>query len=155
MAQNAAEKTVRLYLDSNVILSGLISSQGAPRILLDLLSLDVPLLIGITGQYNLEEIERNLKSRFPQLLSVFKDYLPRMRLEIIDIPPFKDVTPLVKKMSPKDAPVLASAQHAKADYLITGDKKGFPEKVAKPIKIISPDKFLNEVLSKLIYEDAK
>jgi predicted nucleic acid-binding protein len=33
------KKVVRVSLDSNVVLSGLLSERGAPRIILDLLSL--------------------------------------------------------------------------------------------------------------------
>lgn len=141
---------VRLFLDSNVILSGLMSTNGAPRVLLDLLSLEVPLLQGMTGRYNLEEIERNLKRRFPQLVAVYHDYLPRLRLEVIPIPPYKDIKPLLNKMSAKDTPVLASAKNGQADYLITGDKKGFPKKIAQPIIVLPPDRFLNNELPGII-----
>lgn len=144
-------KNVKLFLDSNVILFGLLSSKGAPRVLLDLLSLGVPLIQGMTGRYNLEEIERNLKRRFPELNAIYQEYLPRMRLKVIDIPPYKAVASLMTKMSPKDAPVLASAQLGRVDYLVTGDKKGFPTKVARPIIVIAPDKFLDQVLPRLIY----
>jgi len=54
-----AEKVVRVFLDSNVILSGLISEKGAPRIILDILCLGLPFLTGITGRYNIIEIERD------------------------------------------------------------------------------------------------
>jgi hypothetical protein len=43
-----------------VILSGLLSERGAPRILIDLLSLRLPFLIGSMGRRNLIEIERKL-----------------------------------------------------------------------------------------------
>ena len=144
------EKNVNLFLDSNVILSGLLSAKGYPRIFLDLLSLEVPLLKGMTGQYNIEEIERNLKSKFPEILPVYRDYFPKIKLEIIGIPPLKEIVSLIKKMSPKDAPVLASARLGKADYLITGDKKGFPREVAKPIRILNPADFIEKILPTLI-----
>ena len=80
------KKVVRVFLDSNVILSGLLSERGAPRILLDLLSLRLPFLIGSTGRYNLIEIERNLKNRMPGIGSVYKRYLPRLNLTVIPMP---------------------------------------------------------------------
>jgi len=43
------KKVVRVFLDSNVILSGLLSEKGSPRILLDLLSLRLPFLAGDRG----------------------------------------------------------------------------------------------------------
>ena len=141
---------VRLFLDSNVILSGLISSKGSPRILLDLLSIEVPLLKGITGQYNLDEIERNLARRFPELLSVYREYLPRIHLAVIEIPAYEEIAALTEVMSPKDAPVLAATLAGKADYLVTGNKKDFPKKSADPIRVVTPSDFLNKVLPNLI-----
>lgn len=146
---------VRLFLDSNVILSGLLSTKGAPRILLDLLSLNVPLLKGLTGQYNLDEIERNLRNRFPALLTVYQEFLPRMNLEIIAVPPYETIRHLLKKMSPKDTPVLASARLGKADYLVTGDKRGFPRELAKPMRTITPADFLDKILPDLISREKK
>lgn len=141
---------VRLFLDSNVILSGLMSSKGAPRILLDLLSIEVPLLRGMTGRYNLDEIERNLSRRFPGLLSIYQQFLPRIHLEVIDVPSYKEVEPFLGKMSAKDAPVLASALNGRARYLVTGDKKDFPPALAKPMKVLPPSDFVNKILPPLI-----
>jgi len=146
---------VRLFLDSNVILSGLMSSKGAPRILLDLLSIEVPLLKGLIGRYNLDEIERNLKVRFPDLLPIYQEYLPRLRLDIVEVPPFESLEPLLGKMSANDAPVMASARLGRADYLITGNKKDFPNAVADPVKVLTPSEFLNNVLPSLIVESPK
>lgn len=53
MKKPMAKKAIKVFLDSNVILSGLLSDKGAPRIILDILSLRLPFVIGITGQYNI------------------------------------------------------------------------------------------------------
>lgn len=141
---------VRLFLNSNVILSGLISSKGPPRILLDLLSIEVPLIKGLTGRYNLDEIERNLSRRFPDLLPIYQEFLPRIRLEIIVVPSYREIEPLLGKMSAKDAPVLASAFRGRAHYLVTGNKKDFPAALAKPVRVVTPSDFLNKVLPPLV-----
>jgi predicted nucleic acid-binding protein len=146
----APKNDVRLFLDSNVILSGLISSKGPPRILLDLLSLEVPLLKGLTGRYNLDEIERNLSLRFPSLLPIYREFLPRMHLEVVGVPSYREIEPLLGRMSAKDTPVLASALMGRADYLVTGDKKDFPQALAKPMRVMNPSDFLNKVLPPLI-----
>jgi predicted nucleic acid-binding protein len=57
-----AKKAIKIFLDSNVILSGLLSDKGAPRVILDILCLELPLLKGATGEYNLLEIEKNIFS---------------------------------------------------------------------------------------------
>lgn len=134
---------IRIFLDSNVILSGLLSSRGNPRIILDLLSIKAPLLAGMTGAYNIEEIERNLKTKFPQLESIYREYFPKMNLTVIPLPSYEEIKPFISKMSPKDVPVLVSARSGKADYLITGNKKDFPKELVKPIRLVNPKEFLD------------
>jgi hypothetical protein len=85
------KKVVRVFLDSNVILSGLLSERGAPRIILDVLSLKLPFLIGLTGRYNLIEIEQNLKNKMPGLLVLYKAYLPKLNLKVIPLPRPEDI----------------------------------------------------------------
>jgi predicted nucleic acid-binding protein len=140
-----APKAVRIFLDSNVILSGFISDRGAPRILLDLLSLDLPFLKGLTGQYNLIEIERNLNRKMPGCLPVYKEYFPQLNLEIIPLPSRKDIIKYTGVTAAKDVPVLVSAIKGKADFLVTGDKKDFSQLKLKsplPLRIINPADFL-------------
>jgi predicted nucleic acid-binding protein len=144
------KRDLRLFLDSNVILSSMLSQSGSPKILLDLLSIRVPLIRGFTGRYNLDEIERNLKKKFPHLLAVYRKATPKMNLEILPVPDLKRVAPLISKMSPKDAPVLASAQMGEVDYIVTGDKKGFPKEVAAPIKVINPTDCVTKLIPKII-----
>ncbi len=117
------KKVVRVFLDSNVILSGLLSERGAPRILLDLLSLRLPFLMGSTGRYNLIEIERNLKKKMPGLLFLYKDYLPKLNLKVIPLPRPEDVRGFSGQIAEKDAPVLVSAIQNKADFLVTGGRQ--------------------------------
>src|SRR3990170_7163602 len=109
-----AKRTVRLFLDSNVILSGLLSDRGAPRIILDLLSLGLPFLMGSIGRYNLIEIERNLKKRMPGIWSVYKRYLPRLNLTVIPLPQPEELRQFSGKIADKDIPALVSAIRGKA-----------------------------------------
>ena len=143
----------KVFLDSNVILSGLLSDKGSPRVILDVLSLNLPVLSGMTGKYNIVEIERNLKKKLPGMLSLYKKYLPAMNLKIVPLPSPDIVHKLSKYISGKDAPVLASAVSGKADYLVTGDKKdffkpGFKRKYG--FQILSPSEFVEEVLHEIL-----
>ena len=56
-------KSVRVFLDSNVVVSGLISEVGPPRILLDLVLARISGLHMMTGEYNIVEIERTLRKK--------------------------------------------------------------------------------------------
>ena len=146
-------KVVRVFLDSNVILSGLLSERGAPRILLDLLSLRLPFLMGSTGRYNLIEIERNLKKKMPGLFPLFKDYLPKLNLKVIPLPRPEDVRGFSGQIAEKDIPVLVSAIRSKADFLVTGDIQHFGK--MKGIgeyrcQIVTPSEFIDSILPEIL-----
>jgi predicted nucleic acid-binding protein len=147
------KKVVRVFLDSNVILSGLLSERGAPRILLDLLSLRLPFLIGSTGRYNLIEIERNLKNRMPGIGSVYKRYLPRLNLTVIPMPQSEELREFSGKIADKDIPVLVSAMQGKVDFLVTGDKKHFEKLKGLEryhLRIVTPSEFIDSILPEIL-----
>jgi putative PIN family toxin of toxin-antitoxin system len=151
-----AERAIRVFLDSNVILSGLLSEKGPPGVILDILSLGFSFLIGLTGRYNLVEIERNLKKKLPDLLPVYRKYLPRMNLKTVPLPKPEELKKFFGIIANKDVPVLVSAIESQADFLVTGDKQHF-EKMkmtpSTPFKIVTPGEFLDllgpEILKKI------
>jgi predicted nucleic acid-binding protein len=147
------KKVVRVFLDSNVILSGLLSERGAPRIILDLLSLRLPFLISSTGRYNLIEIERNLKRKIPGLLFLYKAYLPKLNLKVIPLPRPEDVRDFSGQIAEKDIPVLISAMRSKADFLVTGDKQHFGKKKGidkYPFHVVTPSEFIDSILPEIL-----
>jgi predicted nucleic acid-binding protein len=146
-----AKRAVRIFLDSNVILSGLFSDRGAPRILLDILSLNLSVITGVTGRYNILEIERNLKAKLPAAVPVYKEYIGKLNLRIIPIPALEEVKKFAGVIAEKDIPVLVSAMNGKAEYLITGDKKDFGKlKGDYPFKITGPSDFLENILPEIL-----
>lgn len=135
----------RVFLDSNVIISGLLSAKGAPRIILDLLCLHLPNLHGLTGAYNITEIERNLTRKLPVALPVFQEYFPRMNLEIVPLPAFDELEPWHGVIADKDVPVMVSAINAKADFLVTGDTRDFGALMQRddlPLRVLTPAEFV-------------
>lgn len=143
----------KVFLDTNVIISGLLTEDGYPRIILDLLSLNLPSLKGVTGEFNILELKRNIKKKFPALGKPFMEALDRLNLEIVRFPGVKEVGRLKEVIVFKDAPVLASAMGSGCAYLITGDKHFRTSKVKKatsPLKIVSPAEFVEKVLLEII-----
>jgi predicted nucleic acid-binding protein len=153
MKRPMAEKAVRVFLDSNIILSGLISDKGAPRVILDILCLNLPYINGMTGKYNTIEIERNITKQIPDAISLYRKYFPKLNLEIVPLPSIDEVRKFSGHISDKDVPVIISAINGKADILVTGDKKDF-EKLKimgkYPFKILSPTEFLNEIQHEIL-----
>ena len=146
-----AKKGVKVFLDSNVIISGLVSDKGAPRVILDLLCLGLPMLAGATGEYNIIEIERNLIKKMPAALPVYKKYLPLLNLEVIPLPSSGEIKKLSGLTSDKDVPVLASAVSGNVDFLVTGDKKDFIKlKGEYSFKVLSPAEFLDIAMPEVL-----
>ena len=146
-----AKKGVKVFLDSNVIISGLFSDKGAPRVILDILCLGLPVLTGATGEYNLIEIERNLTKKMPDVLPIYKKYLPLLNLEVIPLPSSGEINKLSGTTSDKDIPVLASALRGGVGFLVTGDKKDFIKLKGKyPFKILTPAEFLDVILPEIL-----
>jgi len=149
-----AKRPVKIFLDSNVIISGIFSDKGSPRIILDILCLDFPFIVGATGKYNIIEIERNLKRKMPKAFPLYQEYFPNLNLEVISFPSKKEIETYLGYTSDKDVPVLVSAVKGKADFLITGDKKDFSElkkNTDLELKILSPSEFLD--IFRRLYED--
>ncbi len=148
-----AGSVVRVFLDSNVILSGLFSETGPPRMILDIFCLDLPILHGMTGAFNLIEIERNLQKKMPAALPVYHEYFKKIRLEVVPMPERTLVQKLSGSTADKDLPVLPSAILGKADYLVTGDKKDFSKNKLKgtyTFKIVTPAEFVDQVLPEML-----
>jgi predicted nucleic acid-binding protein len=150
-------KVVKVFLDSNVILSGLLSERGAPRIILDLLELKLPFVFGTqggsTGRYNLIEIERNLKKKMPSLFFLYKSYLPKLNLRIIPLPKPEEVRGFSGQMAEKDIPVFLSAIRSKADFLVTGDKQHFGKMKGLekyPLHVVTPSEFIDSILPEIL-----
>ena len=149
-----AKRPVKIFLDSNVIISGFFSNKGSPRIILDILCLDLPFIVGATGKYNIIEIERNLKRKMPKTFPLYQKYFTNLDLKIISLPSRKEVEAYAGYTSDKDVPVLVSAIKGKADFLITGDKKDFSElkkHTDLELKILNPSEFLD--IFRRLYED--
>lgn len=144
--RNMEKRKVRIFLDSNVILSGLISFQGAPGIILDLLSLDLPLIKGFTGKYNIIEIQRNINKKVPELYPVYTKYFSKTHLHIVALPSQEEVQNYTGAVSEKDIPVILSAEKCRADYLVTGDKELIQSKEKNdfPFEITTPSEFLEK-----------
>ncbi|HET6516102.1 MAG TPA: PIN domain-containing protein [Thermodesulfovibrionales bacterium] len=144
-------KGIKVFLDSNVIISGLFSDKGAPRIILDLLCLGLPMLACTTGEYNIIEIERNLTKKMPDVLPAYREYLPLLNLDVIPLPSPGEIKKLFGLTSDKDIPVLASAIIGNVDFLVTGDKKDFIKlKGKRSFKILSPAEFLDSILPEVL-----
>ena len=108
-------RRIRLFLDANVLVSAAWKDGSKVTRLWRIPNVEL-----ITSDYVLAECDRNLRSREQQ------DRLTLLLLtvRVVESP----TTPILTDAAPlpeKDQPVLAAAILAKAEFLVTGDRKHF------------------------------
>ncbi len=113
-----------IFLDSSALISGIISETGAAHALLQL---------GETGdillticEFVLVESERAVAKKAPEHLELFRTFIKRANLGIVDDPIETEVNANLNIISdPDDVPILLSAMAAGVDFLVTHNRKHF------------------------------
>lgn len=133
----------RVFLDSNVIFSGLYSSSGAPASILN--NYVEGKLRLVVSQQVLEEVVRTINRKLPSALTSLRKLLVSAPPEIVGDPSSEDISRWAEILGTEDASVLAAAIMAQPDYLITGDKRFFdnPDIAKKSgLRVVTPAQFL-------------
>lgn len=132
--------TRQIVLDTNVLISALLTPFGAPARVLD------AILIGVVGLlYDdriLDEYRDVLKRKKFGFASSHVDLLLdflRTSGRRISAPPLKNRLP-----DPNDAPFIEVAVAGMADALVTGNRRHFPARAG--ISILSPNDFLEGMM---------
>ena len=133
----------RVFLDSNVIFSGLYSPRGSPALILErFIAGDISVVV---SQQVLEEVVRTIRKKLPESLPVLKRLLISTPPEVTPDPPLEAIKRRNKKLSIADAAILEAAITARPDYFITGDNHflGPPRPVEDTyLHIVTPAEFL-------------
>jgi predicted nucleic acid-binding protein len=140
-------KPLRVFLDSNALLSGLVSESGAARRVLDLAELGI--IQVVLSDLIIVEVDRNLQEHsFEHLLPLFRQYLLGLKPHSQPDPTKEQVLRAAEVVNVKDAPILAAALEAELDYFLTFDTKHFKtpaiqERVS--FEIVTPSEFLESL----------
>lgn len=129
---------MKVVLDTNVLVSGMMTREGPCTIILDLLSDDR--FIAVLDGRMMNEYRRVCAE-------------PRLHLDVVAVRDFlrflddyaENVTamPLAADLpDPDDLPFLEVAAEAHA-VLVTGNKKHFPQKAMGAVRVVSPREFLD------------
>jgi putative PIN family toxin of toxin-antitoxin system len=106
-------------LDSNVIFSGLYSSQGPPGIILEhFIKGSISLVV---SRQVLEEVIRTIKEKLPEALPALRRLLVSIPPEVRADPEPEEIKRWSKKIPAVDAAILAAVVAAQPDYFVTGD----------------------------------
>lgn len=109
---------VRVFLDSNVLISALIGApESAPVILVDWLA-GGQLGLLLTSRWNVVEVECNLRNRLVEALPLWREFLRRSGVTIV-----AGKMRRTRGINPKDAAIVAAAARSGATHFVTGDKR--------------------------------
>ena len=129
---------MKVVIDTNVFVSGLMTRGGTCSIILDLLSdgwFTAAVDDRIMNEYQRVCTEPRL-SLDSQAVGDFLHFLDEFAENVT-------ATPLRADLSdPDDLPFLEVASEAQA-VLVTGNKKHFPQRVVGTVKVVSPREFLD------------
>jgi len=121
---------LRLFLDANVLFSAAHNRQGNARALFRLASERGITLVA--SSYAVEEAVRNIHLKFPEYAAELASLLEGL---VLGPEPSSALVSAAKDcaLPEKDAPILAAAIAARADVLVTGDRRHFGPLYGKSI----------------------
>ena len=111
---------MRIFLDSNVIISGIYSKAGPPGKILDLHTAGRIQIV--VCKFVLEEVIRNIRVKRSKDIPALYAFLSNAPPTVAVDPGINEILLWAKYLSQEDAIILAAAIHARVDCFITGDK---------------------------------
>ncbi len=154
-----SERTsLRLFLDSNVLMGGILSAWGLDKAVLSLCAARICRMV--LAEYVRREVEENLLNRATSLTpaeanQVIDDYEKLLKLarpEIVTPPSAQEVARSRRLIShAADVPVLLSAIQARPDWLLTHNTKHFTPTVATRtgLRIATPAGFFRTLAGEI------
>jgi predicted nucleic acid-binding protein len=138
-------KRWKVFLDTSALLAGVISRTGAAH---EVLLLGEQGLISLlVSTQVLMEADRNILKKFPHLGFDFRLLMRSLSPQLVENPTVKEVQTAVPWVGADDAPILACALRAHADYLVTWNTRHFmgPRVPAHlPLKIVTPGTLVSD-----------
>lgn len=119
----------RLFLDANVLFTAAHRPQGKAAYLLRMAVGPEPPWQVCSSAYAVEEARRNLAVKSPPSVAALTALLEHVRLV-----PQPSSSPAPLELPPKDAPIWAAVQAARASHLLTGDLRDFGPHMNRPRK---------------------
>lgn len=137
---------IRVFVDASVLFAAAKSETGASREIIRLAIQGKVRLVA--SQFVLEEVRRNLKAKAPEAVAAFDDFLNAVSFELVK-PTKREVEAAMEYVAAKDAPIIAAAQRAQVDFLVSLDRRHivdvFEVKRRSGLNILLPVELLAEI----------
>jgi len=133
---------LKIFFDSDALIAGSASQEGASYLLLQLCELKI--INGITSSQVIEECRKNIQQKLPEAISLFAQIV-KETLQVLPNPCKEELKKYQGMAHPKDLPILVAAITNDAKFLITFNVKHYyPTSVFK-IQIIKPGELLQKI----------
>lgn len=141
----ATSERPRVFLDTNIIYSGIYSSGSPPSRLLALHSSG--LIRAVVSQLVIEEALRNIRTKAPSVLPDLLAWMINSPPEVVSDPSDDEMSAALNDINFDDAPVWAAVITAQIDYFITGDRRFLREAraVQSSFTVLTPRELLNRI----------
>jgi putative PIN family toxin of toxin-antitoxin system len=116
----AEKPEYRIFIDSNVLISGIYSSKGAPARILNLHASGKITIV--LSQLILREVVLTLEKKMHQALPALNTFLTNAVPEIVKDASLDQVTKWSHSLHFEDAAIFAAAINSQPDYFVTADK---------------------------------
>lgn len=132
----------RVFVDTNVLLSGLIFKGNESRLLEMAMHGEIRLVV---AEVVIAESRRVLQAKFPDYAHVLDEFLSLLDYELAPVPDEKSVAEAKGLLrDPFDAPILAAAIAVKPDLILSGDKDLLTPEIAGRFNIKRCAEYLAE-----------
>jgi len=143
-----SESELRIFVDSNILISAIISERSISSKLLTFVIESHQLII---CSYSITEVSKVLQRKFPGLMAKWDRFLTSLEFELAYTP--SDLTAVAAPpiRDPADLPILISAMVAQPDILVTGDYDFHTPEIQEYFTVLSPADFLRSFGEEIIY----
>lgn len=129
---------MRIVLDTNVLVSGLLNSKGNPATILSL-ALRGAVKVCYDGRILAEYAEVLARPHFKFDPQRTRDVLGKLEADGVSVSPSQAALGLPDR---DDEPFLAVALAAPADYLVTGNTADYPADKCRGARVVTPAEFV-------------
>ncbi len=137
---NGKSNALRVFIDSNILVSAVLSESSLSSKLLTLLIEEHHLII---CSYSITEVSKVIDRKFPEHIAKWDKFLTSLEFEIAYTPTDLSTVKVPFIRDPADLPILVSAMVAQPDILITGDTDFHTPEIQEYFTIMTPGDFLN------------
>ncbi len=133
----------RVFLDTNVLVAGVVSQTGASAATLDLGEAEEMILL--VSRQVLVEADRTFLAKFPQHMERYRLFIKNVAPLLVNDPSMAEIREAAQVIHHHDAPIVAAAKHEGVESLVTLNTRHFSAPVVRKYlnaPIVTPAEFL-------------